>query len=483
MRLAYSLYAFNGKLTGFEVLRRIRIKNGFGLLSDYLRQRLIRLGWNDFSTKLRNKKLLSFIKLIFGNFEKRKEIIMKSYGINNWFDKIKNIRRKEKATSILFNIINIRNAIISAETLGSAFIIIKLFDLIRKIQLKSLFDKLNQKKKNCILLEDISSVFIKCNDKLLEDSKKNLTEKLYKLYVYKLLEKLVNSFENYFNKNVKDTQFKDFFYNLKQIYISKSEFTENFSKELNKKHEDRVKFNFTKKTKNPKKVQSKNIQRSPYKYVVPHMVNRLNKLMNDNIKFILFIIKSHVFTKELEKYSKKKVLNPFIYNLRTYYDYLLSIPNNKSCLKTLFRKYFFKQLGNGMIPIVRVIKIAYLLKITFMNSDLAKKHFLREIIRKWKFISFMKRVAKKKMETMYKAMHLNYISMANEVFGDEDNGIIKEFEVFGNSIGMFTNEDLETYEDMKKKFYKGVKKRYMFEATEVFTDEEYYSSYNKMKKK
>jgi hypothetical protein len=156
------------------------------------------------------------------------------------------------------------------------------------------------------------------------------------------------------------------------------------------------------------------------------------------------------------------MLVPVIDCLRDNYNYLESIIKKKENLKCLFKKYFGRLVYDKLKDTSKVTQLTYLFKLSLMHKDIAKKHFIREIIRVWKFTAFMRKVSKKKMEVMYKTMHTSYLTMANEVFGDDEHGLIKEFEMFGNSIGMFTNEDLETYEDTKKKFYNKVQKRYVF---------------------
>ena len=67
------------------------------------------------------------------------------------------------------------------------------------------------------------------------------------------------------------------------------------------------------------------------------------------------------------------------------------------------------------------------------------------------------------MELMYKNLHASYLQMANEVFGDEDDvnpSIIKEFERFGNNLGMFNNE--EPGDLNNKGYYQKVSKKYIF---------------------
>ena len=65
---------------------------------------------------------------------------------------------------------------------------------------------------------------------------------------------------------------------------------------------------------------------------------------------------------------------------------------------------------------------------------------------------------------MYKNLHASYLQMADEFFGDDsvNPSVIKEFEMFGNNVGMFTGENPQIGEEMSKKYYSNVEKKYSF---------------------
>jgi len=119
----------------------------------------------------------------------------------------------------------------------------------------------------------------------------------------------------------------------------------------------------------------------------------------------------------------------------------------------LLRKYAIHQLMIPLYGIGRFYRLLYLIKLTFMCRGIAKQRFCSEFIRRWKFVIFSKILAKKKMELMYKNLHLSYLQLANDVFGDEDTvnnaSVVKEFERFGNEIGMFTSENVNKIEEHK----------------------------------
>ena len=73
-------------------------------------------------------------------------------------------------------------------------------------------------------------------------------------------------------------------------------------------------------------------------------------------------------------------------------------------------------------------------------------------------------MARRKLELMYKNLHASYMQMADEIFGDDEvnPSVIKQFEMFGNNVGMFTAQEPEVGEELKKKYYTTVDKRYVF---------------------
>ena len=95
------------------------------------------------------------------------------------------------------------------------------------------------------------------------------------------------------------------------------------------------------------------------------------------------------------------------------------------------------------------------------------------MIRKWRFITFTKKMARRKLELMYKNLHASYMQMADEIFGDDEvnPSVIKQFEMFGNNVGMFTAQEPEVGEELKKKFYTTVDKRYVFKNDGVSNSE------------
>jgi len=112
----------------------------------------------------------------------------------------------------------------------------------------------------------------------------------------------------------------------------------------------------------------------------------------------------------------------------------------------------------------KLYNLYYVIKVTSMHKKISEQRFYRELIRKWRFAAFAKKMARKKLELMYKNLHASYLQMADEFFGDDsvNPSVIKEFEMFGNNVGMFTGENPQIGEELNKKYYANVEKKYSF---------------------
>lgn len=72
------------------------------------------------------------------------------------------------------------------------------------------------------------------------------------------------------------------------------------------------------------------------------------------------------------------------------------------------------------------LKIEKLIISTIETKKTKKNNFLISIIRKWRFITFVNNMAKKKLELMYKNLHVSYMEMADEVLNSPDAVTSKE---------------------------------------------------------
>ena len=189
------------------------------------------------------------------------------------------------------------------------------------------------------------------------------------------------------------------------------------------------------------------------------------------------------FCKLYKSHSKKTQIKNKVdlYDIlvRKYRLSLYAGPGRKK-LRKLLKKWAIHQIMTTLIGLGRFYRLLYMMKVSFMEKGIAKQRYMREIIRRWKFIYFSKIMAKKKMELMYKNLHLSYIQMANDVFGDDDNvSVIKEFERFGNEIGAWSNENINRKEESK--YSSIIQRKFIYgkENGSDFNNNENYNTPNK----
>jgi len=127
-------------------------------------------------------------------------------------------------------------------------------------------------------------------------------------------------------------------------------------------------------------------------------------------------------------------------------------------------------------PVNKYLKLVYLCRVTLLHNDIADKKFNLEIIKRWKFYAFMQKLARKKLESLYKNMQCHYLNMANEVFGDEANnqGVVAEFSFLSEKMGMFKYESEMNNDNIKKTFVKSIKKKYDFGPIDLKSEKDFF---------
>ena len=218
-------------------------------------------------------------------------------------------------------------------------------------------------------------------------------------------------------------------------------------------------------------------KRNIFNYIIPLFIDYLKKKILARKKYSFNQIKVKYKNNKFIQLIKNYIMRKQRQNKKDFIIQLLLILNqfnNKNSIykkfKLLFKNYFLYLIKKQMKSQFKVYNIIYLLKITFMHKGISKKRFIRELLRKWRFISFVKKITKKKLELMYKNLHISYLQMANEIFGEENyntnnSSVIKEFERFGNDIGLFENEN---YIISQESFFcRKIKKKYIFDTLDT----------------
>ena len=422
-------------------------------------------------TLKKNNNLLIFKQRlgdIFINLnEKENEINLKKY-LDIWKDKANKIKTRLNKLEQLMDLLDSKIVRDDSNTIYQVFLIKKLFNDIPKIYKYTALNKLkdfsDNKDKNQRLGENLLLAKNDIKPKIVSP----LIKKIYKIYAYKVLDNLFITL----NKGLKRNSENDKNAFMGKMILNFSDkykdyiYTNKIEKEK-KPYTKKILFKTKKLPKNEYIPDKSNLQLPLISPLVNLLDNLIKKTKDDAFNNIINNYKAKTLIQIISDYVKQKE-KP---NYQEIIDILKSIKDKcenegpqKAKLYKLLRKYIIKQTFLYKKDIYKMSKIFYLINLTQFNLEMAKGRWLRQILRKWRFISFVRKMTREKMELMYKNLHVSYLEMVNTIFSDEESknpGVAKEFERFGNDIGMFINED--PYIDFDEKLCLGVKKQYLFQ--------------------
>lgn len=135
--------------------------------------------------------------------------------------------------------------------------------------------------------------------------------------------------------------------------------------------------------------------------------NLINNEMNNNFCNLLIIW----YDKDIIN-SKKDLIN----NLCRHYIYIQGQKFSKLKIRKLFINSIFQKIRKAFIPLIIKLNIRKLIISTKVVENNNQKNYLISIIRKWRFITFVSNLVKKKLQLMYNNLHVSYLEIADEIF-------------------------------------------------------------------
>ena len=405
--------------------------------------------------------------IIENSDEKNNENKLKKY-FDIWRNKADKISKRLSKLEELMDLLDLKQTRDDTNTMNQAMLLKKILHDIPNLYKYTALNKLKDFADNKELNDNLAKNLSLAKKDLKPKKISPLIDRLYKIYAYKVLDKLINNINNSMIRDSENDK-NDFMRKMILLFSNKnkdylySNQVEQENKPLIKKLLFKTKKHDLKKNYIPEK---SNAQLP----LIPPLVKLLSKLINKRKQDAFDNINSNSkalnFCELLSKYVKGKI-NPekeeFINNIGILKDKYENDGPQKARLFKLLRKYVIKKIFISKKPIYKMRLIFYLINLTQFNIELAKSRFIRQILRKWRFISFVRKMTREKMELMYKNLHVSYLEMVNSIFSDEESknpGVAKEFERFGNGIGMFVNED--PYNAYDEKLCLGIKKQYLF---------------------
>ena len=439
-----------------------------------------------------NKKTLIsqiYMKLLPKTEAKNNNILLRNY-LKKWSDKAEKLKDRDNKMKDALDLINQKQKLNDINTLYKVMLLKKLFHDIPYIRAKQFFKNIKDKADKVNKYENLKKNLKQARTEVEEQNKLNLMNTLYKIFFYNKLDNLFKTLQNY-NSDMKAIHGKELLYKLLLLKTSNSSYNYYNQKE-NIMQPKTTKLSFKNKSSKDKTIISD--KNAPMRKVLPNLVNYINSLIRKRNQDTYDKITSNLISNkfcQLLKTIKEKKIKPdkaeFINKIKRDAKYAATRPLYQIKLFKLMRKKYIRTISTTLVEPSRLYSIFYLINMTKMHKNIAKQRFYRELIRKWRFISFTKKMARKKLELMYKNLHASYLQMADEIFGDENNinpSVFKEFERFGTNVGMFTGQEHEVEEELNKKYYSTVDKKYVFTTkasmklptvkTTITTEEERY---------
>ena len=469
-RLANKLRRDNFNFDLEEILYNLRILKGFKILDKILKNKAQNLVMNALK---RNNYLQKFLYIIRPYFDKNDEFwknnLLKEY-LYKWFNNARKITQREMMLEKVLDSLEKYMLDNDVRTMTNVQILKKFlhdYPLLRAVGfLRKLKEISKQKGKN----EDLAKNLFLAK-KFIEPQKQHLLiKKLYKVYAYKVLNKLFDRLQKLREQNVEPLK-KDLLQKLFQNLMKRYE-----QKYINKRNLESIPKNIRTSFKSKKSIPPKEENRNKiaYNYLLPSFVKFLNskilKRKDDAFNKIKKDVNIEKFCKLYKSWTDKKELEPkkeLIERLKKIYKNAETEGPMKLKLFKLLRKAIIHRWLKSTTKIGKVAGIIYITRLLIMQREFSHELFFRQLIRRWRYITFSKKLAMNKMKTIYKNLHMTYLEMANCLFGDEgqnEPSVIKEFERFGTSVGMWENE--KPGEKTEEKFVKYMKTSYTFDPVE-----------------
>jgi len=474
-QLSHKLLHGDVKLDIKDILEQIKFSFGLKKAS----HGIIRKNRQNVFKKLLNNdtenKWVEKMKNIYEFMEKNNnDTILHNY-LKKWKKANRTMKKKEKVLEEAMENLDYVSKLKKTKILNDAFLNKRLFNTVKNVKclvaLRKLRKFAEEDKKN----NELSQGLVKAHQEISNAHKTKFMTKLYILYTNKILDN--------FMKKLSEMQ-------LKKSLGPKSEFMNKLNliaindKEFGYKHINKIDIkpkikNLQFKTKG-KEISEKDLLENKLKSnviafnaIIPELLDYLNDIFIKRKKEAYNLIKLKARNEMLIKYLKSYVDKNYLPDKQKLYNELKTNqriqltegPLQMKLFTILRRKVLNTMLDKDDVEeLSRLLKLLKLFKITEINKELSEERWLRTLIRKWRFLAFSKTMSKKKLAYLYKHFHVNYLEMANNVFGEQDSNpsVIKEFERFGSNVGIWENEKPDYAEQIKHA--KSSKRRITFTA-------------------
>ena len=465
-----------------DILYKIKYYKGINNLFNTLNKNKENNNKNIFdklkTTKNRKKINITLIETIEIIDRNKYNNLLRKY-LLRWRNNAIRRNNKDETLKNMMKVLETKRIKNSAKNINDVFLLVKLLRDIPKIRGKYFLRKLRQQGKHNNLYKNLSKDVINANDDLLNKNRKSTINKILKINTYKVLSNLFNDLEKKQKNRIKPN-IKDFFNKLYEIYMKANQYSYIKESRLHKKPNVLRGMNIHLKSTSVKnKLDEKNNKSTVYQHLTPYLVKYLNRIFR-NVKYDVFDeIKNttdhNKFCKLYKKFKNKTIIpdkEDLVDSLKYYVYMKLTKINSSNKLYYLIRRAIIRKILNIGKNTGSLSRILNLVKTTMTHKKIAKDRWLLRLIKRWRFITFVKKMAMKKMELMYKDLHVTYLEMADSVLNEGS-----PLGPYGNRIMSEMNNDKylfdfnDPYLVKGSKAYKGMKKQYVFEPMDAEFEE------------
>ena len=194
--LCKKYYLDNRNKDIFEVMEKIKQYIGLNKLKEPLIQNAQTSVINVFKDKLRKKNILDIFNYILPEINDRNnyDAIEKYFG--KWRTKAKKMKEREKKINEVMEMINRNDLNNNLDLINNVMLVKKIFNNIPKIRAKLFLRKLKKIKINKKKYEKLTKSIKNAQNEFIEQHKLELMNKIYKIYTYHKISKMINVFNN-----------------------------------------------------------------------------------------------------------------------------------------------------------------------------------------------------------------------------------------------------------------------------------------------
>ena len=420
------------------------------------------------------KTIITILIEIVEVLDKKKNNNLLKRFLSKWKNATRKKNNKDQALQNMMNLLDKKTLKNNVNTVSDVFLISKLLKDIPKVRALNFLKHVKKEGTYNKLYKIVAYDLVDAREDLLNVNKKPILHRILKMYVYKILSNLFDKLDKIKN-NQNTILIKEFFSKIYDIKLKNTKYNYNKINELERQPNIEKGIHFHVKTKPKMGVDDKINKNIIYKQLTPSFVKHLNRKIIYRLEDIFDKIRNNnkgtKFCSLVKEFANKTIIpdkEDLVDSLK-YYIYIKIIKENSSNkLYNLVRKAIIRKILNIAKKTGNLTRILEIIKITKTHKRISKDRWLQNLIRRWRFITFVKKMAMKKMELMYKDLHVTYLEMADSILnegspmGPYDRKFIPDV-----YIDKYLKNFNDPYLVKGAKPYEGIKKQYIFKPIDA----------------